>query len=404
MDEAAIASAREAFDRYERALAGVLHESRHAVVRWRGATEAMVGWRPYFDQVERAPDRWLVQKRRWLDDPKPADEVVQHGLDASGVVRVIRSACDVETHVVQEDDRVDGLTVRVRDGERPRLQTLERFILDGGMAHTVYTVGPGSLHEARYQRENERWAAATMRRIVEGEQGGAPRYYGERDEESYRVDATGRLQSAVHRHYDRTGACTSHDVLFVDVRDLEADAVADDIVRQLVEAIPAIAKRAEITPRCRALLLCYCGEDLVDTYPGFFFVFVPQDVADQLEREGRAYAAWEPDELRQLPGVVEIGVHDPRWLADIDLLEKCDAFARLCELEAEPDNERIFARLVAPLRSIAWRLNSIDWSGLLRVTPDFVVIARDNTLVIDLERDSEGSVPPDRRARVPIEG
>lgn len=401
MDDPTAIALRQAFERYSGALRDLIRDIEQSVVTSRCATHAMVGWEPHFAQVDRTIHPWGAARREWLDTPEPGS--VLHGMDEDGRVRVMR-ATGADVYIAYGEAHVDCIHTRLPSDGGPELQLLRRFSMSGERAETLHVLDAGSLWETRYEWRDQRCTGATVHKVLEPHGDTPCRYYGGRTEETYVLDEAGDLRTSILRTYNRLGECTGHDVSFVLTDGLNAPALSGEIEETLVESIPAAAQRAAISDSCRALLVGYCGEDLFDTYPGLFLVFVPAALAAQLMKEDQSDFVWEPDELRDADGITEIHIHDPRFF-DVKLLEKCDALKRLLSVDGVPGDEgananALFDALVAPLRSAVRRLNLLDWSRIMPVTGDFFVLARDNTGAVELEEDSRKSVPKERWNRL----
>lgn len=412
LDQAQVVRLREDFALRESSLDEWTARNEADVVRWRDASASMVSMRPYDEQIERGPgsgERWTARQRIWL--PKSTLQqgpgVLRHGLDHSGDIRTVRCPSGSSIHVFREDGVIDLLCVGLaRDGRR-RLQSLERFLLEGELAHTRYLVEPGALYETKYGRDRRGFcASAVTRKILEPWSGNPAKYYGDWREERYRTDETGRLVVASETCHDRTGKCTSITYPFVSTAGRKPKRVCSDISAGLVRWVTEVAKALALGAPCRALLLGYCGEDLLDTYPGLFAVLVPATVVGQVD-------LWEPDEVRSFAGVVERQIDDPRHV-DPELLTCCQVLAGLNAdgmATGEPRSpvgrwiaglrsRRVQDQLRRPFHAAALALNRLDWSSIMPTTADFVVLARDNTGERDLESDVRDSVPPSMRAWV----
>ena len=159
--------------------------------------------------------------------------------------------------------------------------------------------------------------------------------------------------------------------------------LASDIERRLLKKIPAAVARAKPEGQYYCLLLCYCAEDFPAGWPPFVLL------GNETERqriistgESIAYFLWAPDEMRNHEANVELPLH-----RDTTLNELCTRHAELMDAEGNTSSA------MAVLRRISKRLNQRDWSDRLRVTPDFIVAAVDNTGEVDPAEDIEAMIP-----------
>lgn len=85
--------------------------------------------------------------------------------------------------------------------------------------------------------------------------------------------------------------------------------------------------------------------------------------------------------------------------------EKCDRAYRYLQDQWSDQDE---LQVLIPFRKMIYRvclsLNELDWSTILPVTEDFVVVASDWSTGCDIERDAKASVPPAKQKKLKSQG
>jgi hypothetical protein len=162
--------------------------------------------------------------------------------------------------------------------------------------------------------------------------------------------------------------------------------LAVDIERRLRKKIPAAVANARPKGQYYCLLLCYCAEDFQAGWPPFVLL------GNELERErivksrdSVKYYLWAPDEMRNHDANVEVPL-----ARDVSLSELCAQHAELMDVEGDTSSA------MDVLRRISKRLNKRDWTDLIKVTPDFIVAAVDNTGEVNPAEDIQDMIPTER--------
>ena len=142
-----------------------------------------------------------------------------------------------------------------------------------------------------------------------------------------------------------------------------------------------------------ALILCYM--DATNGFPMPYVLVVPDRVRQRaFERKGvqASWMIWSPIQmLSSLTGPIKQQDLECHWL---------DLMIRACyKILTDASNEEDEVQL-RPLREMMWRiarkLNSLDWTGVLETTDDFVVFASDWSGFWVLE-DLKNSLPAEKR-------
>jgi hypothetical protein len=162
--------------------------------------------------------------------------------------------------------------------------------------------------------------------------------------------------------------------------------LASDIEQRLLKRIPAAIAKAKPEGQYYCLLLCYCAEDFQAGWPPFLLLGSESE-RQRIISNGNsvAYHLWAPDEMRNHEANVEIPLHRDQILNDL-----CIRHAEMMDTKGDTSSA------MDVMRRIAKRFNRRDWSELIRVTPDFIVAAVDNTGEVDPARDIETMIPPEK--------
>jgi hypothetical protein len=159
--------------------------------------------------------------------------------------------------------------------------------------------------------------------------------------------------------------------------------LARDIERMLLEVVPAAVAKVKAKGPFYCLLLCYCAEDFQAGWPPFLLLGSEAERRRVIERGDKiAYYLWAPDEMRNQQGNVEIPLHKDKILTDA-----CARHTALMEAK------RDYASALKILKRVCKSLNQYDWSQTIKVTPDFLVAAVDNTGEVDPSKDIEAVIP-----------
>jgi hypothetical protein len=159
--------------------------------------------------------------------------------------------------------------------------------------------------------------------------------------------------------------------------------LASEIERRLRKKVLAAVAKTQPKGQYYCLLLCYCAEDFQAGWPPFALL------GNELERQrimksgdSVTYYLWAPDEMRNHDGNVELPLH-----RDATLRELCAQHAELMDAAGDTSSA------IDVLRRISKRLNRHDWSDVIKVTPDFIVAAVDNTGEVDPAEDIQAMIP-----------
>jgi hypothetical protein len=157
--------------------------------------------------------------------------------------------------------------------------------------------------------------------------------------------------------------------------------LARQIEDMLIARVPAAVAKAKPKGEYYCLLLCYCAEDFAAGWPPF--VLLGNEVERQrIVKSGDhvTYYLWAPDEMRNQKANLELPMHTDKTLRSVCL-------RHVAMMEAAHDT----ASGMKALRRVCKVLGAFDWSTIIRITPDFLVAAVDNTCEVD---------PPDDIAKV----
>jgi hypothetical protein len=162
--------------------------------------------------------------------------------------------------------------------------------------------------------------------------------------------------------------------------------LASEVERRLLKKVLAAVAKAKPTGQYYCLLLCYCAEDFQAGWPPFVLLGNESE-RDRIIRSGDSitYYLWAPDEMRNHDANVELPLH-----RDASLNDLCAKHAEAMDAEGDTSSA------MQVLRRICKRLNRRDWSDTIKVTPDFIVAAVDNTGEVDPAEDIEVMIPPEK--------
>jgi hypothetical protein len=162
--------------------------------------------------------------------------------------------------------------------------------------------------------------------------------------------------------------------------------LSEEIERRLRKKIPAALTKRRPTGEYYCLLLCYCAEDFQAGWPPFLLLGSESERQRIISKgDSIGYFLWAPDEMRNQDVNIEIPLHRDETLNDL-----CAKHAELMDAEGDTSSA------MDVLRRISKRLNQRDWSEIIKVTPDFIVAAVDNTGEVNPAEDIEAMIPPEK--------
>lgn len=364
-------------------------ECLNAVVAWRLANDIMISPSPLHDQVDRGVrgvTPWRVPKRKWIESEQDALDVVRHGFDRAGNLRVIESMGN--RYLFFDHDRwIDQHIVR-RHGE------LDRFVKRDGVVQCHYRARIDSCTEEQFFREQGRVVRSVERAwLMEEGQFSESEFT---ETYSYEYDEQGRLEKVVCEVTSPDGFRRVPEVVFVRPRENNQSGVFQELEDFLVDQIPKAIRAAGISETLYCLMICYCGEDIASGWPGHLVL------GSEAVRQ-RHLATCAPDARGLIWAPTEVGA---AWKWPVpDLCEPSaqnELEERALRVRQHVGNSDVLVGqdVVGPLRQvlhrIAQRLNRIDWKPVVPVTRDFVVLAADETYEFDFDDDLEASVPKAR--------
>ena len=174
----------------------------------------------------------------------------------------------------------------------------------------------------------------------------------------------------------------------------ELAALLTDIENDLVKEIPAAVRAEKIKKRSYGILLCYI-DFTTDAYTPFAVV-LPESHRQECIANRSVESIWT---ICAVPGqqcdiAKKSAVH-----------EKCDrAYRYLQEKWSDQDELRVLMPFRKMFYRVCLRLNELDWSAILPVTEDFVVVASDWSEGCDIVRDAKASVPHAKQERLKDQG
>ncbi|MCE9552936.1 MAG: hypothetical protein K8T91_06110 [Planctomycetes bacterium] len=395
--------------RYIRDGEQICEEANRRVTEWRYATHRMYSPEPFFDTHDvSGHNGWKRIQRKWVDDPAKAGFFGPHGYDAAEKLVCVSD----RLFYFFTDSGVD-----VVDYLSPtKVQYLERFVLDSaGSVRVKINASEGGVSRQEFVKADGRYASSTERRWLLNDDGTVKEGYG--GQYHYEYDDAGELRRAwskfhVPPHRPRR-------TLLFDTSPLaEFDDALVALEKMLVEMIPAAVRdRGPMPSPLYAVMINYCGEDLIPTLPpelvlGFSSL---RDEIVAKHGEGVTYYAWAPDEIKNLSTEVRLDWGQERESALQDLcfrikrLEDAteDAVDELSGLKrflamtwrvslALTGNSQ-FQKVRTMLCKVARELNDYPWDTITPVTDDFVVFAVDGSQELDVLSDFRKSIPADKR-------
>lgn len=409
MNEVTPETMQDAIEHYAEKVTSLKTETESAVVKWRVAETQMVGWEPFFDELDRDWNRWNLKKENWLEKEPDGYFSMEHGLDAQGRVRLIRTMqshkrCIRELYFIYGDDVIDAIAVSLPEGG---VERLKRYVLAEDKTDAIYEMDSGLFTHEEAIVENGRYERSIVRRS--GQYEDSPSWgFPSCQIHYYEYDAEGRVKCVVTKTRDENEIVLERFPVFVRPPGTTKIAAAKRLEDLLVKTIPDAVKEAELAEPSYALMICYCGEDMLSSYSGFL-VMAPKSVRDSFVADYDApdddrllVYTWAPDELRNREETVELD----SCSTDSDEFELREAALVLMELCDEGDHQLDVETLVTPLRRAARRLNQLDWSEIAPITDDFVVTALDNTGEgeFDTRTDISASVPQEKLKRLQSRG
>lgn len=167
-------------------------------------------------------------------------------------------------------------------------------------------------------------------------------------------------------------------------------SLLDDVEELLIFEIPKTIREAKIKETVYCLLLQFSG---VDTDPCGFSP--PMILALDATRKnllaqhanGANYDAWAINELRNIPGTIELSC------SDCELDEKLKL---IFQLTIQSASNTSYTPVRKMFQRVCLRLNALNWKGILRTTDDFVAFPCDNHGELDPSQDVKASVPKDK--------
>ncbi len=343
------------------------------IVSSRYATDHMIDvLHPYANKLYGGPP----PKWRKLDAKKePYDQ--KHDFDSEGKIRRIsnRDFQWIVRHNSNYVEKIGVATERFVLDSDSKLLEYHRLSAEGGACtifHWVDNILESKLH-TQWDHEprkmaGESWGDVQVNAIIR---------------ETYRHDSEG-LQQVVEVYINEDGTIDSEigeRVLYTRLpKGVTAASLANAIADSLCEQIPRLVADAGVDgQRYYCLLICYCNEDPVAGWPPFLLLGNEAMIdSNKFPRSERTYYLWAPDELRQLPGNVEIPFSDEA------LLENCRLHSQVIS-SIQP--------IKKVLKQVVEKMQDVSWADLISITDNFVISAVDNTSEIDQAVDIKKYAP-----------
>ena len=360
------------------------------VVRWQWATDDMHSLEPFWcERLGQKAGRWLK------NPPKRKADKPCYGFDERGRIVVVRTKLDQlrEQFLTYDDTHTQQATFD-SSGTGKQLRWLERLDLREGRP-VAYEIWHEAYHwpmhiVERYGYQNDRIATIDVDRKEMLSKGDVLRdVY--REELSY--DELARLSKVVAVYEKGSHSYPDGETVVVYERPKKGEtlrslsALAEE---QLVSLIPEVVAKAKIRSKVYCLVLGYYTERPL---PPCLGIGLESERTAWVKKHGKdvRFLLWNPEEFRH---------------AFVDKL-KLDApeVSRACHLLNEMMREKeSCAASRKLLNSVAKRLMQRDWSGELKVTNDFVVVACDIEGQVELAGNFKQSVPKPQLAKLKSNG
>ncbi|MEQ1903525.1 MAG: hypothetical protein ABL888_05030 [Pirellulaceae bacterium] len=369
---------RESFSFYEDGdrFAAEIARLSNEIVSSRHATGPMAGLPiPYEKELYGGtPWKWLKEGAK-LD---PYDH--KHGIDSNGQIRLIGNSQNDQWQCIVSNE---GSYIEIIAEE------IMRFVLDREshlLEHHRLSASRGLSSYYQWDGNNLHTVVTTAwnhrPKKIAGEPWGEVEVYA-RIRQSYRHDGEG-LKQITEEYLNEDGTVNSEigeEIKYTRLpKGVTSASLGLSIQNMLCEQIPPLVKEAAVAgQRYYCMLLCYCNEDPAAGWPPFLLL----GNATMLESNAfpsaeRAYYLWAPDELRELPGNVEIA------FTDENLLESCRL--QLQVINGIDPIKRVLKKVVVALQAISWEDH-------ISITDNFVISAVDNTSEIDQATDIKKYAP-----------
>ncbi|WP_339688582.1 hypothetical protein [Gimesia maris] len=344
-----------------------ISESCYAkTVTWRWASDDMSRKEPFRAERYNTKHEWLKEGAR----PKPGD--LRHGLDNNGRIQVIEnywlndkrkkepySTC----YLIYGKSHSDEIQVTNYNSQ---VRYLRRFRFKAGHPIRSYIQHHfGSVAESHYSYANGKLVTETSVNWESGE-------VSARTQCTYECDEWGGLERIIQRYLNEDGSVYEKIAPIIEYerprKNENLSQLAKQIEPMLLVQILETIEQASPPERFYCLLLCYCEEDFSAGWPPFLLLGSLQERERIMNSsDPQWYLLWAPDEMRNREQNVELPLND-------NILErKC---AIHCRQMDQIDDYRSGKKI---LRKVVKKLNKIDWSQTIDVTPDFIVAAIDNT-------------------------
>jgi len=367
---------------------------RTEVVEWRWATDDMsFGFRFPFAK------EWFRRNPRWLKPgatPKPGN--LRHGLDAEDRVRVIEDfTCEDKLgkkptmvgYVVYHEDETELILYRCRESGPPDVEHYRRRAYEGERLTREHNLLGWHGSERHYEWEGDRLTRVVSvgwsQLFLPDSRKWDPLEIEARTEERFEYDSLGRLERIVERRLKADG--TVREGLpprIIYERPKKGESIpqlAREIERMLLEQVPETVAQAKGKGPFYCLLLCYCGEDFPAGWPPFLLLGSEAERQRIVEGGDEIGCLWIAGEMEGREANVRLPLDD----------EILNNYCRLHnQLMVTSDS---FTSAMTVLRRVGKALDKLDWSGIIEVTPDFLVAPVDDHCLTEPAEDIKAVIP-----------
>lgn len=363
---------REIFSLYSDRLQEVQKQTIAAVTETRFGTERMSSPEPLCDQLQSCGEWFRPATRRWSDDPDQNGQSpfeTEHGFDAEGRLRTIRTRPD-DSYSLATYVYADGVTDVVRRFPAAESYELERYVyVDDLVRWRYYTDGTG-VTEWEYHYDNGLLSDCTLRR-----------WLFETDWQEEKHDAWHTYTFDDEKRLVRIDRLDAEHPVYV----FDPDASREDVLQQLEDGLVDVIQQRVSTfvasDTVCSVALAY--RNTPEAWPVIELAVGTEPSRDKwaLEYPGREPKFWSSMSL----DVVEV-----RPLLSPELTATILTSLRWIDEADEP------LRASELLMSVARRLNDMDFSPSISITPEFVIYPLNYDDDSELVSTIESCAPPER--------